>query len=65
LADKGIATSVHFKPLNTMTYYATKYSQKCPTSEQIYSKIVSLPLYPAMSDEEINYILSTILEIME
>ncbi len=48
-----------------MTYYATKYSQKCPTSEQIYSKIVSLPLYPAMSDEEINYILSTILEIME
>ena len=63
LADKGVSASVHFIPLYRHTFYAEKY--KCakedfPMSEWVFSRIVSLPIYPFMTHREISTVISAV-----
>jgi len=56
----GIGLSVHYKPLHRMTYYKQKYNLKVkefPNSEDIWKRTVSLPIYPALSREDIAFII--------
>ena len=65
---RGIGTSVHFIPLHIQPYYAKKYGYKrgdFPTAEIIYSKIISLPLYPKLRIDEITYIINIIRELVD
>jgi dTDP-4-amino-4,6-dideoxygalactose transaminase len=67
LADEGIGTSVHYKPLHRMTYYNNVYnlnSRDFPNAERIWKGCISLPIYPSLSDEELKYICHTIIEIV-
>lgn len=68
MADKGIGTSVHYKPLHRMTYYKERYGlrpEDFPNAERIWKGCVSLPIYPTLSDEELGYICKCIHEILE
>jgi dTDP-4-amino-4,6-dideoxygalactose transaminase len=59
LAEDGIGTSVHYKPLHRMSYYKTKYSlQKddYPNAERLWQGCLSLPIYPSLTDSELAYI---------
>ena len=59
LAEFGIGTSVHYKPLHQMTYYKEKYSLKkedYPLAEKTWQGNVSLPLYPFMEYEDVKYV---------
>jgi perosamine synthetase len=60
LADKGISTSVHYKPL----YYYKIFGKqkKLPITEYIYNHILSLPIYPDLKPSEVKYIIKTIKE---
>ena len=63
MAEKGIGTSVHYKPLYRMTYYRQKYNldeKDFPNAERIWKGTVSLPIYPGLTNTELNYICSTI-----
>jgi len=63
LNDKGIGTSVHYKPLHRMTYYRDRYSLRSedfPNAERIWQGCVSLPIYPSLTDEELAYICQTV-----
>lgn len=67
MADAGIGTSVHFKPLHRMTYYSNTYKlnpDDFPNTEKIWNGTVSLPLYPNLSDDEIDYVCETIFRIL-
>jgi dTDP-4-amino-4,6-dideoxygalactose transaminase len=55
----GIQCSVHFRPLHQMKAY--KSTKKLPVTEDIGSKVVSLPLYPEMTDKEVDYVIKTAL----
>ena len=60
LNDLGIGTSVHYIPVHMHSYYIKKYnfSQKDFSVATEYSKtVISLPLYPALKIDEINYII--------
>jgi dTDP-4-amino-4,6-dideoxygalactose transaminase len=51
---QGIQTSIHYPPIHTFTAYnngKTKYS--LPNTEDIAGREVTLPLYPAMSDDDV------------
>jgi dTDP-4-amino-4,6-dideoxygalactose transaminase len=51
---QGIQTSIHYPPIHTFTAYndgKTNYS--LPITENIAGREVTLPLYPAMSDEDV------------
>lgn len=55
MKEKGVQVSVHFLPLHKMTGYK-KYNTELPITEYLGSHLVSLPLFPGLSDEEANYV---------
>jgi perosamine synthetase len=60
LQKNGIITGVHFPPLHYLSYYkkTTNYKKgDFPCGERLYSKILSLPIYPFMTDQEFQYII--------
>jgi dTDP-4-amino-4,6-dideoxygalactose transaminase len=55
LANENIATSIHFLPVHRLTYYRERFQQQpsLPVAERAGDEIVSLPLSPAHSDDDI------------
>ncbi|MDR2011515.1 MAG: DegT/DnrJ/EryC1/StrS family aminotransferase [Rhodanobacter sp.] len=55
LSDAGIGTSVHYVPLHRQPYWRDRYglkSEQFPVAEKAYQRMVSIPLFTAMSDSE-------------
>ena len=66
LKEKGIATGLHYIPLHLLSYYKTKYSIKITTYGSAltsYQQILSIPMYPGLTDAEVDYICDNIIEI--
>jgi dTDP-4-amino-4,6-dideoxygalactose transaminase len=63
LRRRGIGASVHFIPIYEHPYFA-RYSEDareaCPKAREICPRLVSLPLYPALSIEQVEQIASTV-----
>jgi dTDP-4-amino-4,6-dideoxygalactose transaminase len=56
LRAANIGTSVHFIPLHLMSYYQRRFGYQAgdfPVAESIFNHIVSLPLFPRMTDSDI------------
>jgi dTDP-4-amino-4,6-dideoxygalactose transaminase len=55
LLDENIATSIHFLPLHTLTFYRELLPDQLPlpVAEKAGDEVLSLPLSPAHSDEDI------------
>ena len=63
LAEAGIGTSVHYKPLHRMTYYRDRYGLKpedFPNAERHWRGCVSLPVYPSLTNDELAYIVEQV-----
>ncbi len=68
LSEAGIGTSVHYKPLHRMTYYRERYGLKpedYPAAERHWRGAVSLPIYPSLTDAELDYVCRTVRRILE
>lgn len=65
MRKKGIQTSIHYPPIHKFTYYQQRYPDiYLPRTEAVASREVTLPLYPAMKDEDVDYVLSVLDEVM-
>jgi dTDP-4-amino-4,6-dideoxygalactose transaminase len=55
LADENIATSIHFLPVHKLTLYRERFPEQSPlpVAERAGDEILSLPLSPAHSDDDI------------
>ena len=63
LKNKAIFSKVYFDPIHLTTYYKDNFkSSNLPVTEKISDQILSLPLYPNMTDEEKDYLISSISE---
>jgi dTDP-4-amino-4,6-dideoxygalactose transaminase len=63
LADRGIATSRHFKALHLHTFYAERFGFRrgqFPHAERISDQTVSLPLFPTMSGDEVDAVIDRV-----
>jgi dTDP-4-amino-4,6-dideoxygalactose transaminase len=68
LKHAGIGTSVHFIPLHMHSYYQNRYGYQkgdFPNAEDAYERAISLPIYPGMSDADVNYVTTTIKRIVQ
>ncbi len=68
MKKKGIGTSVHYKPLHRMSYYRKRYKlepKDFPKTEYIWQGTVSLPVYPGLSQKELDYVCNSISEILK
>lgn len=66
LRTKNIFCQVHYIPVHTMPYYK-KFGNKqgdFPISEDYYSKCLSLPMYPTLTQEEQNYVIDNIINFI-
>lgn len=65
LRDKGIGVNVHYIPLNLHPYYQKQlgaHKGQCPVAESAYENILSLPIFPALSDADVQTVISSIAE---
>jgi dTDP-3-amino-3,4,6-trideoxy-alpha-D-glucose transaminase len=54
LAARGIATAIHYPtPIHETPAYAAARRQPLPVSEELAKRIISLPMHPGITDEEI------------
>ena len=65
LQRRGVACSVHFIPLHLHPYYQREYGYRpgeFPKAEREYRVCLSLPIYPDMSEEEIQHVTDSVTE---
>lgn len=65
LSKKGIMTKVYFEPVHLTLLYREKYNHKegeLPATEKVAGEVVTLPIYPSMTKEEIDYVVDSIRE---
>lgn len=67
LAERGVATNVHYKPLPMMTAYkALGWDIKdFPNSYDYYKNLITLPLHTKLSDEDVEYICECLKEAVK
>jgi len=67
LREKGIGTQVHYIPVPTQPFYKENFGYKdgdYPIAEKYYEQELSLPLYPGMSDEDVDAVIKTVKEVI-
>ena len=65
ITKQGVGCSVHFIPIHKHSFYREKYSLKNSDYEvanKIFESSLSLPIYPDMSDQEIDYVIDKLKE---
>ena len=64
LAEAGIGTNVHYKPLPMMTAYGRDCSAY-PNAYDYYRNLISLPIHTLLSDEDVEYVCETLKSVMK
>ncbi|MEW6602966.1 MAG: UDP-4-amino-4,6-dideoxy-N-acetyl-beta-L-altrosamine transaminase [Nitrospirota bacterium] len=67
MRKKGLGVQVHYIPVFWHPYYqGSKYKKSlCPFAEDFYLREISIPVYPAMKDKEVRFVISTLSQIFE
>ncbi len=66
LQKRGIGVSVHYIPLHVMSYYRDRYGLKpedFPVSLAASESCISLPLYPSLTDDEVERVITAVVEV--
>jgi dTDP-4-amino-4,6-dideoxygalactose transaminase len=57
----GVQTSIHYPPIHQFSYYRQRYPDiSLPITEAIAAREVTLPLYPSMRNEDIDFVLQAV-----
>lgn len=62
LRAAGIAVNVHYRPVYLHPYYRETLGTRrglCPVSEAAYERILSLPMYPRLTDDDVQFVVRT------
>lgn len=67
LAAENICCNVHYIPTYYFPYYERLGYKKglCPKAEKLYEEIISLPLYYAMTDQDVQDVIGAVIKIAE
>jgi perosamine synthetase len=61
LEERGIGTGIHYIPCHLFSFYRRK-GVKLPATEKVYKQILTLPLFPDMTDKQVGRVISAIKE---
>ncbi len=67
MREKNIGTSVHFIPLHLQPYWKKTYNLKAmdfPNGTKVYNQIISLPIYPKMTENDVKKVINVIKSII-
>ncbi len=66
MKEKKIGLQVHYIPINTQPYYKSLGygNEKLPITYNYYEECFSLPMYPLLEDDEQDYVIKTLMELI-
>lgn len=62
LVTKGVSTSVHFKPLNMMTYWKKAQKSPLPVNDSVWLELLSLPVFHDITWVEVEHVINSVKE---
>ncbi len=66
LQDRGIGVAVNYRAIHLLTYYKQRFGFRCgdfPVAELIGDSTITLPLYPGLKDEQVNYVIEAVNDV--
>jgi perosamine synthetase len=63
LAQAGVASSVHWRPLHLHPYYQESFGwrpESCPEATRVWERLISLPLFPGMRKAEVEHVIHSV-----
>jgi len=67
LRAEGIGVNVHYIPIYLHSWYRSSYGTSeglCPVAERCYERILSLPMFPSMSDSDVSDVISAVKKVV-
>lgn len=67
LRENGLGVQVHYIPVYKQPYYRERgcVDHMCPNAEDFYERVISLPLYPAMKDADVDEVVGRVFKTCE
>lgn len=66
--EAGVMVNVHYIPVHLHPYYRAKWKTgpgMCPVAEAAYSRLITLPIFPRMTDADVSFVIETIKRIWQ
>ena len=63
MRERGIGVNVHYLPVYLHSFYRARFGSRagaCPQAEESYQRILTLPLFPDMRDQDVDRVVSTL-----
>ena len=67
IQKRGIGVAVHFRSLHLQPFFKQHFNYKkgmLPQAEYLSDRVISLPLYPKMTDEDVSRVIETVLSVL-
>ena len=67
LREQGVGTQVLYIPVHLQPFYRENYGYKLgdfPAAESVYSRTLSLPLFPSLADDEVSRVIDTVKRVI-
>ena len=67
MAQEGVGCSVHFIPLHLQPYWRDRYDlrpEQFPVATEAFSRVVSLPIFSSMTDEQVERVAQTVRKVL-
>ncbi|MDP8237693.1 MAG: UDP-4-amino-4,6-dideoxy-N-acetyl-beta-L-altrosamine transaminase [Candidatus Hatepunaea meridiana] len=68
LRAEGIGVNVHYIPAHLHPFYKERFNTglgQCPVAEEAYDRIITLPMFPAMSDGDVEDVINAVTKVGE
>jgi perosamine synthetase len=68
LRAEGIGANVHYLPVHLHPFYREKFGGtegQCPVAESAYQQIISLPIFPRMTDGDVDDVIAAVAKVTE
>jgi len=68
LRAEGLGVQVHYIPVHLHPYYRQQFGTRaglCPTAEKSYEQIISLPIFPAMTDADVGDVIAAVQKVLD
>jgi dTDP-4-amino-4,6-dideoxygalactose transaminase len=62
MLEKGIQTGIHYQPNHQLSYY--KSNREFPVTDSVAQRLLTLPLHPDVSEEDVRYICATLIDLV-
>jgi dTDP-4-amino-4,6-dideoxygalactose transaminase len=68
LYSRKIGVNVHYIPVHLQPFYRERYGYRpgdFPSAESYYRRAISIPIYPRMTDEDVKYVTSSVIDVLQ